>query len=110
MGDALDAASFAGRVTPADTFALLPLYEIARWIPSVRESANRLRPVRLESVLAAPVHAVENPARGVRILETPDLRAARLSSGADQSPGAAPAMSSRRSFACIRTRAGFRTA
>ena len=58
--------------------SLLPLYEIARWIPSVREGANRLRPVRLENVLAALVHAVENPAGGVRILETPELRAARL--------------------------------
>jgi len=58
--------------------ALLPLYEIAGWIPPLRESARRLRPVRLESVLASLVFAVENPARGVRILETPDLRAARV--------------------------------
>ncbi|HEY7113632.1 MAG TPA: NAD(P)H-binding protein [Thermoanaerobaculia bacterium] len=58
--------------------ALLPFYAIAGRIPALRESANRLRPVRLGNVLAALVLAVESPARGIRILETADLRAARL--------------------------------
>ena len=57
--------------------ALLPFYAIAEWIPSARESARRLRPVPLENVLAALVQAVESPARGIRVVETPELRAAR---------------------------------
>ena len=56
---------------------LLPIYAIAAWIPSTRESARRLRPVTIEHVLAALVQAVESPARGIRIIETPELRAAR---------------------------------
>jgi uncharacterized protein YbjT (DUF2867 family) len=57
--------------------ALLPLYAIAEWIPSARERARRLRPVPLENVLAALVQAVESPACGIRVVETPELRAAR---------------------------------
>lgn len=57
--------------------ALLPFYAIAERIPSMRESARRLRPVPLESVLAALVQAVESPARGIRVVETSELRAAR---------------------------------
>jgi uncharacterized protein YbjT (DUF2867 family) len=57
--------------------ALLPFYAIAEWIPSTRESARRLRPVTLENVLAALVQAVESPARGIRVVETPELQAAR---------------------------------
>jgi uncharacterized protein YbjT (DUF2867 family) len=56
---------------------LLPFYAMAAWIPSMRESARRLRPVTLENVLAALVQAVESPARGIRVVETPELRAAR---------------------------------
>ena len=56
---------------------LLPFYAIAARIPSMRESARRLRPVPLERVLAALVRAVESPARGIRVVETPELRAAR---------------------------------
>jgi len=53
---------------------LLPGYAIAEWIPALREGARRLRPVTLEQMLRALVGAVEKPARGIRILETPDLR------------------------------------
>jgi len=57
---------------------LLPFYAIAERIPILRESARRLRPVPLENVLAALVQAVESPAHGIRVVETPELRAARL--------------------------------
>jgi uncharacterized protein YbjT (DUF2867 family) len=53
---------------------LLPGYWVAERLPWTRETARRLRPVTLEQMLAALVHAVENPARGIRIIETPELR------------------------------------
>jgi uncharacterized protein YbjT (DUF2867 family) len=57
---------------------LQPLYAIAERIPATRESARRLGLVTIEQMLSALVFAVENPARGVRILEVPQLRAARI--------------------------------
>jgi hypothetical protein len=58
---------------------LSPGYWIAERIPSIREAARRLGLVTLAQMLAALVLAVEEPARGVRILEVPDLRAAKIS-------------------------------
>jgi uncharacterized protein YbjT (DUF2867 family) len=71
--------------------ALLPFYAVAEWIPATRESARRLRPVTIENVLAALVNAVENPATGIRIVETPELRAAGSRSGLRRPPDPPPA-------------------
>jgi uncharacterized protein YbjT (DUF2867 family) len=59
-------------------YVLLPAYAIAERLPGTRAAARRLGLVTLRQMLAALVTAVENPARGVRILEVPDLRAARI--------------------------------
>jgi uncharacterized protein YbjT (DUF2867 family) len=56
--------------------ALMPLYKIAELLPATSEGAKRLGLVKLRQMLAALVHAVENPARGVRILDVPAIRAA----------------------------------
>ena len=53
---------------------LLPGYWLAGLLPATREAARRLHPVTLEQMLAALERAVESPASGLRILETPDLR------------------------------------
>ena len=41
-----------------------------------REGAKRLGLVKLRQMLAALVHAVENPASGIRIIEVPQIRRA----------------------------------
>lgn len=55
-------------------YALIPAYWIAEMIPIARESAQRLGLVTLAQMLKALVHAVENPAKGMRILEVPQIR------------------------------------
>jgi len=57
---------------------LLPGYWIAELIPSIRESARRLGLVRWPQMIAALAGAVDNPPRGVRILEVPQIRASRV--------------------------------
>jgi uncharacterized protein YbjT (DUF2867 family) len=55
-------------------YVLLPLYAIASRIPKWREPARRLALVTLRQMVATLVHSVENPATGVRIWETSDIR------------------------------------
>ena len=57
-------------------YLLVPLYAIARLIPSKRESAERLGLVTLRQMVDALVRAVENPppAGQNRIVEVPDIR------------------------------------
>jgi len=59
-------------------YVLLPLYALARLIPSKREPASRLGLVTLRQMVAALVRAVENPppTGTIRIVEVPDIRAA----------------------------------
>jgi uncharacterized protein YbjT (DUF2867 family) len=59
-------------------YVLLPLYAVARLIPSQRESAMRLGLVTLRQMVTALVRAVENPppAGSIRIVEVPDIRRA----------------------------------
>jgi hypothetical protein len=45
----------------------------------MRDTAGRLYPVTLEQMVAALVAAVEEPAAGIRIVETQQIRRARLS-------------------------------
>jgi len=55
-------------------YALIPFYKVAELLPQTREGAIRLGLVTLHQVLGALLHAVENPARGVRVLEPKDIR------------------------------------
>jgi uncharacterized protein YbjT (DUF2867 family) len=57
-------------------YLLVPLYAIARLIPSKRESAQRLGLVTLSQMVNALVRAVENPPPGgqIRIVEVPEMR------------------------------------
>lgn len=57
---------------------LLPIYWFLGALPSTRESARRLGLVTIDQMVAAMVRAVEEPARGVRVLEVPQIRVSRL--------------------------------
>jgi uncharacterized protein YbjT (DUF2867 family) len=59
-------------------YALLPFYRVMEAIPFTRGSARRLGLVTLEQMILALVEAVESPAKGVRLMEVPEIRAARL--------------------------------
>jgi uncharacterized protein YbjT (DUF2867 family) len=61
-------------------YALLPFYWLAERIPATREGAVRLGLVTLEQMLRALADAVDRPARGVRIIEVPAIRAGILGS------------------------------
>jgi uncharacterized protein YbjT (DUF2867 family) len=60
---------------------LLPVYWIASGLPGTREGARRLGLVTLGQMLGALVNAVENPARGFRVLEVPEIRQANRPQG-----------------------------
>jgi len=45
-------------------------------LPSTRDTAQRLGLVTLKQMLDALVQAVENPCRGIRILEVSEIRQA----------------------------------
>jgi uncharacterized protein YbjT (DUF2867 family) len=69
-------------------YALLPAYALARMLPSMRESAERLGLVSLHEMVAALVAAVETPPEsGVRLVTVPDIR--RAAANADETKGAA---------------------
>jgi|ERR1700730_2415479 len=55
-------------------YLLLPLYKLLELLPATRDGAKRLGLVTLEQMTQALVQAVETPARGVRILEVPQIR------------------------------------
>jgi uncharacterized protein YbjT (DUF2867 family) len=61
-------------------YFLLPIYKLMELLPSTRAGATRLGLVTLEQMVRALVEAVETPAKGVRIVEVPQIRAASLSS------------------------------
>jgi len=69
-----------GRRWPA---ALAPIYGILSWLPPTRESARRLGLVTLPQMIGTLADAVEQPAKGVRIVEVPQIRAGKLSSQAE---------------------------
>ncbi|HTP36140.1 MAG TPA: NAD(P)H-binding protein [Candidatus Acidoferrales bacterium] len=54
--------------------ALVPVYWLMEALPSTRESARRLGLVRWRQMIAALAQAVEKPARGVRVVEVPEIR------------------------------------
>ena len=55
---------------------LVPAYWLMGALPSTRESARRLGLVTIDQMVRAMVRAVEEPARGLRVLEVPQIRAA----------------------------------
>jgi uncharacterized protein YbjT (DUF2867 family) len=60
-------------------YLFLPVYRLLQLLPPTRDTARRLYPVTLEQMVAALVTAVEEPAAGIRIVETPEIRRAKLS-------------------------------
>jgi uncharacterized protein YbjT (DUF2867 family) len=54
---------------------LLPFYKLAEILPPTSAGANRLGLVTLNNMVAALVHAVENPASGINIMDVPAIRA-----------------------------------
>lgn len=57
-------------------YVLIPFYWLAERIPSKREAARRLGLVTVAQMVNALVHAVENPAKGVKVVEVPEIRTA----------------------------------
>jgi len=55
-------------------YFLLPAYWIARRVPATRDMAERLGLVTLPEMMASLAHAVEQPARGVRVIDVPGIR------------------------------------
>ena len=55
-------------------YLILPGYWIMGLFPSKREAVQRLSLVKLRAMVAALVHAVENPARGIKVMEVPEIR------------------------------------
>ena len=55
-------------------YVLLPMYWLMELLPAARVGARRLGLVTLEQMRRALVQAVENPARGVHIVEVPEIR------------------------------------
>ena len=60
-------------------YLFLPVYRLLQLFPPTRDTARRLYPVTLEQMVAALVKAVEEPAAGIRIVETQQIRRTRLS-------------------------------
>jgi len=60
-------------------YALLPIYWLFERLPATRSGARRLGLVTRVQMVRALAEAVERPARGIRILEVPDIRAASSS-------------------------------
>jgi len=59
-------------------YVLLPVYWLMELNPGTRPSARRLGLVTLKQMIATLVAAVENPSRGVRVIEVPEIRRGRL--------------------------------
>jgi len=57
-------------------YALLPMYWLMELLPATRTGAQRLGLVTLAQMVNALVTAVENPCRGVHIVEVPEMRKA----------------------------------
>jgi uncharacterized protein YbjT (DUF2867 family) len=55
-------------------YMILPLYWLWGLNPKSRDTARRLYPVKLRSVIDAMAGAVDRPPDGVRIIEAPELR------------------------------------
>ncbi len=58
-------------------YLFLPVYRLLQLFPPTRDTARRLYPVTLGQMVATLVAAVEEPAAGIRIVETPEIRRTR---------------------------------
>lgn len=58
-------------------YVLLPFYWVCERLPATREAARRLGLVTISQMLDTLVWAVENPSKGVRILDVPKIRESR---------------------------------
>jgi uncharacterized protein YbjT (DUF2867 family) len=58
-------------------YLLVPVYKLAELLPPTREGALRLGLVTLEQMVTALLAAVENPARGIRVVSVPEIRSAK---------------------------------
>jgi uncharacterized protein YbjT (DUF2867 family) len=55
-------------------YAILPIYWILERLPNTRESAQRLGLVTIGQMLNALVWAIENPPKGIRVIDVPRIR------------------------------------
>jgi uncharacterized protein YbjT (DUF2867 family) len=55
-------------------YALIPVYGLLSLLPATRAGAQRLGLVTLSQMVQSLVHAVENPASGMRVIEVPEIR------------------------------------
>jgi len=55
-------------------YILVPMYKLAEFLPSTRDSAQRLGLVTLEQMVTALLAAVENPAHGITVVSVPQIR------------------------------------
>jgi uncharacterized protein YbjT (DUF2867 family) len=62
----------------------IPIYAVLRQIPSTAGSAKRLGLVTHDQMLASLIDAVEHPAAGIRIVEVPEIAAARVPAAATE--------------------------
>ena len=71
--------------------ALVPVYRVLEALPITREGARRLGLVSADQMIASLARAVEDPARGVRVWEVPQIREAPAPSISRRSGHAVPA-------------------
>ena len=64
---------------------LIPMYKAAELLPMTRAGACRLGLVTIDQMVMALAQAVESPTQGIRIVEVPEIRDARISTGLDTS-------------------------
>ena len=62
-------------------YLLLPIYWLMELFPPTRESARRLKPVKLKDVLASLISAVESEPDGVQILSVVEIENGRKNAG-----------------------------
>jgi uncharacterized protein YbjT (DUF2867 family) len=58
-------------------YAIIPFYWLFAALPPTRAGAQRLGLVTLSQMTVALAEAIENPAKGVRVVEVPEIRQAR---------------------------------
>jgi uncharacterized protein YbjT (DUF2867 family) len=57
-------------------YALIPVYWLMERIPKTRDGARRLGLVKRQQMVCALLSAVENPCRGIRIVDVSEIRSA----------------------------------
>jgi nucleoside-diphosphate-sugar epimerase len=66
-------------------YALLPVYKALEWLPFTRAAAQRLGLVTLQNMVLALIQVVESPVHGTRVVEVPEIRAAKLTMSDERS-------------------------